>query len=219
MQPRTHRYFIRQAVERTAAPWLEDHLGDLLRGNDDEDVYIVPLIGWRWPSLGFTHTYRPGSRRGELGAPSAKRRCLEFLERAHRVRPTAPTVAAWWLGRACHLLADMAVPARTRGVWHLLGDPLETWVEENLDTLPRDASRPAPGSPPAAPEQIMDSLAALSSGYRADTTRMPLRALLYRGFSVGIRVPPAEAEIQARELVPRAMEHTAALLDWFVRSS
>ncbi|MDB4996785.1 MAG: hypothetical protein JWM74_4217, partial [Myxococcaceae bacterium] len=195
MQPRSHRFIIEAALGLARADaWIHPHARELLAGSDDEDVYEVPFTKLRLPALGLTHTYRPGKRTGELGAPSARTHLLYFVRRSeHELGRSDAPRAAWWLGRACHLLVDMAVPARTRGVWHLLGDPLESWVEQavlaNDDRLV--ASERAPAGNIGA---LADELAALSSSFPADTTRGPLGLLRHKLLGRSIRIDAAEAE-------------------------
>jgi hypothetical protein len=215
VQPHSHRFILSQALKLARAcgdVGMARQERELLRGSDDEDVYAVPLTKIRLPALGLTHTYRPGKRTGELGAPSARTRLLSFVRRSGReLAQNDEPRAAWWLGRACHLLVDMAVPARTRGVWHLFGDPLESWVEHAVRAgdnrfLP---SEPAPSSDVG---ELADRLAALSSSYPADTTRGPLGLLRHTLGGRSVRISTAEAEEQALVLVPAAIAHTAALL-------
>ncbi len=214
MQPRSHRFILERAlglVDQDA--WTRDHARELLAGSDDEDVYAVPFTKVRLPALGLTHTYRPGKRTGELGAPSARTQLLYFVRRSKSELVRSDEArAAWWLGRACHLLIDMAVPARTRGVWHLLGDPLESWVEHAV--LANDGrfamSALAPTDDIGA---LADTLAALSASFPADTTRGPLGLLRQKLLGRGVRVDGADAEAQALVLVPAAIAHTASLLD------
>ena len=109
------------------------------------------------------------------------------------------------------LLGDMAVPARTRGVWHLLGDPLETFWEshaEGLAELLPDELPPCTG----LPEALAEALARASSAEPADTTRTPWGALGHRLLGKGERLTDTEVERQARCLLPLAVSHTRALL-------
>lgn len=207
MQPLGHRAIVRAAAARAGAEALA-LLDDLLRGNDDEDVHLVPLIGLRLQAVGFTHTHRPGSRRGELLAPSARVCCERYAARA--ACATSPHEAAYLLGRACHLLIDIAVPARSRGVWHFYGDPLESWVEEHVDAL--DALPPAKLPESRDPGELCEALATLSSAFAVDTTRSTWGAWRMRLSGRGTRVSDAEAGEQARVLVPAAVAHVAALL-------
>ncbi len=207
MQPKSHEFVIRAAVARPPHSWLCAQLEELLRGHRDEDDWV--LFGLRLRAPGLTHTYRPGHRYGELGAPSARTRLFECALRARQA--AADAQCAYWLGRACHLLGDMAVPARTRGVWHLLGDPLEAFWEAHaaeLDSMLGDAEPLVPGD--AALHA--DALALASSAYPADTTRTPWGALSFRYRGKGQRLKPAVIEAQARVLLPLAVAHTSAFL-------
>lgn len=206
MQPRSHAFVIEEAARR-ASPWALRHLPSLLRGHRDEDDLVLPP-GLRLRAAGLTHSYRPGSRRGELLAPSALT-CLDrCLGRARRA--SSPEAAAWWLGRACHLLGDLAVPSRTRGVWHLLGDPFELWIEAHLDRLPA-LLPPALEVPRGDPLQVAHRLACASSLFAADTTRTPWGACAWR-LGAGVRLSEAEVAAQAAALVPLVVASTAALL-------
>ena len=182
----------------------------ILVGCVDEDLLRIPLVGWRVQSPGLSHTYRPGRRRGELGAPSALTRIERLLDDACARWRRAPDRAANAVGRACHLLGDVAVPARTRGVWHPLGDPYERWVDDHLAVLAAQAPAPAVAAPTIA--AIVDGLARLAARHPADTTRSPWGALAHRLGLPCVVVDAAEAGRQARALVPAALAHHVAFL-------
>lgn len=210
MQPESHELVIRRALELTRIPRLAGRLGDLLLGNDDEDKYTWPLTGWRTPAIGFTHTFRPGKRYGEFYLPSAKTRCVALFGDAFATEGRDPRRAAGLLGRACHLLTDAAVPARTQGYWHYLGDPLESWIEAHvgeMDTIVIDA---IPGE--RSPGELMESLARRSSRRDVDTTTSLPGLLHYMILGRGRRLSADAVEEQAKELVPLAITHVAALL-------
>ncbi len=221
MQPRTHALVIRRAHERAAGAKLEPRrdppsrslerlLGALLAGNDDEDTYAWPLVGWRTPAIGFTHTFRPGHRHGELLLPSAKTRCVALFERARATKDARS--AAHLLGRACHLLTDAAVPARTQGVWHYFGDPLESWIEQHVDLAATLADAPVPAE--RSPGELMERLAARSVVHAVDTTKS-LPGLVAIALGRGRRLAGDEVEAQARALFPEAVAHVTALLAAF----
>jgi hypothetical protein len=206
MLPRTHEAILRAAVLRGGSTWRERDLDALVRGHRDEDDFVVLRV-LRFRAPGLTHTYRPGQRFGELFAENAKSKMLRCVRRAERNR----TRTAWWLGRACHLLADMAVPARTRGVWHLLGDPLEAWLEEDARRVDALACDPL-DVPSYGPAELADALAHASAAHVADTTRTPWAKILYGRTEKFVRLCEKDVEAQARTLVPLAVAHTAALL-------
>lgn len=183
----------------------------VLDGHRDEDEIVV-FGRWRFRAAGLSHTYKPAAPRwGELFAPSAKDRMLVCIRKARS--ETRRDRAAWWLGRACHLLGDMAVPARTRGVWHLQGDPLETWLEQQDDaTLGELAKTPSGIAWPEDPGAIADVLASSSAKLPADTTRTPWGRMKYERLGRGMKLDAREVEAQARVIVPLAVEATAALL-------
>lgn len=208
MLPRTHHLFIEEAVAH-AGPWAQRWRDALLKGNDDEDVLIVPILNWRLRAAGLTHTQRPGGHFGELGFPSAKRQCRAFLQRAFTAKN--PEETAWWLGRICHLLGDALVPARAHGVWHLQGDPLESFLEERLEEFVGAA---IPTHEPAAPAKLIDDAACYAATFRADTTRTPWGRARHHLFARGTKLDETELRDQAHAIVPEAIARTRAFLMW-----
>jgi hypothetical protein len=206
--PGTHALIIEEAAARVGAVWPCTQLGELIAGCEDEDVHIVPVLRLRLRAFGLTHTERPGSTRGELGATSAGRRCEIYFRQATERGPGAE--AARLLGRACHLLGDAAVPARARGVWHFRGDPLESYLER----AGRAAlvAGPAPEPPFVGAAALCARLAGLAAAHEADTTRTPWGEALHRRWGVGRALGDEEIERQAGRVLPDAIAHTAALL-------
>lgn len=213
MLPATHRRLIERALAQLAEPELSGCRTELLRGCDDEDVLRVPVVGWRLQSPGLSHTYRPGQARGELGMPSALTRLTALRRHALVGWYRARGDAAHALGRSLHLLGDVAVPARARGVWHPLGDPYERWVEDHLDEL---AALPPATVTPTTVAAVVDDLARAAASHPADTTRSPWGALAARLGRPAVRLDASEAERQARALWPLALAHHIAYLRGFV---
>jgi hypothetical protein len=211
VQPRSHGFVIEAALRRARSQWHACDESRLLDGHRDEDDLVV-FGRFRFRAAGLSHTYKPAAPRwGELFAPSAKDRMLVCIRRAEALRRRDR--AAWWIGRACHLLGDMAVPARTRGVWHLSGDPLETFIDaQDEATLAEMASAQSGLDWPEDPAAIADLLANASAKLPADTTRTPWGRLAFERLGRGIRLSAQEVEEQARIVVPLAVEATAALL-------
>ncbi|MBI4347526.1 MAG: hypothetical protein HY553_11770 [Elusimicrobia bacterium] len=215
MDVRAHRRILERAIDVSGAAWAGEARAELLRGSEDEDVYLIPLLGLRLRAVGFTHTQRPGSAHGEWGAPSAlvmgRRRLAQAREawRADRGR------AAYLVGRVAHLLVDAGVPARTRGVWHMLGDPLEQWIEGRADAIREQALVEPPAA--ATLDALFESLSGLASRFPADTTRTPWGLLRFAA-GRGLKLSEREVAEQARVLVPAAVAHVAGLLrlpqDW-----
>lgn len=212
MLPKTHHLFINQAID-DAGPWVRVFRREILQGNDDEDVHIVPLLNWRLRAAGLTHTHVPNGRFGELGFPSAKSQCLVFLKKARR-EPNHER-AAWWTGRACHLLGDVAVPARANRIWHIEGDPLEAWIEARVDSF-RDVT--APEVARKTPGEIMEEVTRNAAAFPADTTRTPWGRARFQWFGRGRKLDNDELAEQARFLVPLVIAYTKTLLQCVDRS-
>lgn len=212
MLPKTHHLFINRAVDDAGA-WARAFRREILQGNDDEDVHVVPILNWRLRAAGLTHTHVPNGRFGELGFPSAKSQCLFFLENARREKHHAR--AAWWIGRACHLLGDMAVPARANRIWHIEGDPLEAWIESRVDSF-RDVM--VHEIAVKTPEEMTEELARIAATFPADTTRTPWGRARFEWFGHGRKLDEPELAEQARILVPLGIACTKTLLQWIDRS-
>jgi hypothetical protein len=212
MLPKTHHLFINRAIDE-AGPWARAHRQEILQGNDDEDVHIVPLFNWRLRAAGLTHTHVPNGQFGELGFPSAKSQCLIFLEKARQTNESAR--AAWWIGRGCHLLGDVAVPARANRIWHIDGDPLEAWIEARVDSFQQVR---LPEITKKTPDEMVEELARFAATFPADTTRTPWGRARFRFFERGRKLDNDELAEQARNLVPFVIACTKALLQWVERS-
>lgn len=210
MLPATHAFLVEHALAAVDHRGLRERAALIQAGCADEDLVRLPLVGWRVQSPGLSHTYRPGRRRGELGAPSALARIERLVDDAARLWSRAPDRAAHHVGRACHLLGDVAVPARTRGVWHMLGDPYERWVDQHLDLLAVEPRLPPATAPTLA--ALVDRLARMAAAHTADTTRSPWGALALRLGRPRAIVDDATAERQARALIPVALAHHAGML-------
>jgi hypothetical protein len=202
MRPHSHERVIRLAVARLGDPRWAAAMAALLDGNRDEDSYRWPLVGWRTQAIGFTHTHRPGGRFGQLLFPSAQRRLVHLCARAR-------AGSAVLVGRACHLLTDAAVPARARGVWHYLGDPLECWLDRHLDEVSALSAVPVPDE--RDPAALIDRLARIAAAQPADRTRTALGQVARQ---LGLAAPLDESTLaaQGRALFPVAVAHVAALL-------
>jgi hypothetical protein len=119
------------------------------------------------------------------------------------------------LGRACHLLTDMACPVHAHRVMHE-ADPFEWYVEAHAPALAQLPMPPAPAvdSVPA----LVAGLAAYARLFTPDRTHNAWGRML-RGLGVLRPVPMAEVERQARALIPAAAAHVASLFRRFVSES
>ena len=136
-----------------------------------------------------------------------------FLEKARREKDNARI--AWWLGRGCHLLGDVAVPARANRIWHIDGDPLEAWIEARVDSF-RDVMIHEIAV--KRPDEIVEKLARMASTFPADTTRTPWGRARFQWFGDGRKLDDDELAEQARILVPLVIACTKTLLQWVDRS-
>ena len=195
------------------------HRKALLLGALREDVARVPLGtrvfehlslshfgGGRWPG-GFL-PFWPG--------PRYKVRRFFRAALAH-ARAGVSGAAFVSLGRACHVLIDMACPAHVHRVIHET-DPFEWYVEVHAATL-ADARLTPPVPPPALhdPAALVTSLSAVTRRSRADRTRNVLGRWLRR-LRLLRPLPASEIARQARALIPQAAAHVAALIRVFLEA-
>lgn len=189
------------------------HRDELVFGALREDVWVLPF-GVVVEHLSLTHQCGrlPGGFVPWL-TPSPHARIRWLVDEAvghHRAgRPTAAWVA---VGRALHLVADLACPAHVTRTVHLR-DPYEGWVEVHGASL---LGRP-PLEPPEGPlGAVTQALAGAAAAMAADGTSSPWgRWLAARGR----RRPVTEDEVarQAEVLLPLAMATGAAVLGVFER--
>jgi hypothetical protein len=159
-----------------------------------EDVVLVPGLGAALPSPSPGHI-----------DPRSRRRCAALVEAA--LAEPDPLSADVWLGRALHVLIDMACPVHAQDVWHHLRDPFERYVDAHAAEL---AALPVPAlALAAAPEALVASLAGAAQAVRADRRQTPWGRWRHRADRPLGR---PELEAQARTLIPLAAAHARALI-------
>jgi hypothetical protein len=195
-------------------PLLNRQRDALVLGAFREDVCCVPGTRWVFQSPSLAHFSRRRVPGGFIPLlwPDAAQRTRKFFNRAldesARGRQTAAFVQ---LGRAVHPLIDMACPVHAQGVAHTT-DPFEWCVEAMGEELRR---LPVSCASARSVEGLVRGMAQFAQTFAADKTNNPWGRMLRR---VGVRQPlhMKQARAQARLLIPRAAECTAALLQTFV---
>jgi hypothetical protein len=213
------RLAVDMAVRALDHPMTTRYRPALVLGALREDVWRVPLLGAVLERPSITHFYRPGLPGGLVPfvTPGPRWRADRLFARAveaHRAgRPAAAFVG---LGRAAHLVVDMACPAHAQRTVHLVSDPFEWYVEGNAAAL-RDLPVPAVTDRARASELVED-LARETQRFAPDTTTSPWGRALRRA-GVRHRLPARVLRDQARELIPLAAGHVVALLRLFLRAA
>ncbi len=211
-----HCVVIDMAVRAVGHPIATRHRKTLILGAFREDSGVLPVLRFVYPYLSVTHFYRPGLPGGLIPflLPGPRLRSNRFFRRAVlEFRMKREASAFIQLGRAMHLLVDMACPVHAQRVMHTT-DPYEWAVEAGSGEL-RDLP-PAPVERHETPASIVESMARYTQRFPADGTNHAFGRLLRR---VGLRRPidAAEARRQARDLIPVAAGHAAELLNLFFR--
>lgn len=179
----------------------ERRLASFLLGTFRDDVMVIPSLGISFESPSLSHFY-----------PLARDRCAWLAEHAIDLGKARKTPASdYMLGRALHLMIDLACPVHAQGVVHYLDDPFETFVEANAHEL---AELPIPESPDLIgkpPRALAASLAEAARRMGADATKSPWGRWLRR---LGWCEPPTGAAVrrQAHHLIPLAIAHVRALI-------
>jgi hypothetical protein len=196
------------------------HRKALLLGALREDVTRVPFGTRVFEHLSFSHFGGgrwPGGFLPFWPGPRYKVRRYFRAALAHR-RAGAHGAAFVALGRACHVLTDMACPPHVHRVVHE-ADPFEWYVEVHAAAL-ADARLTPPVAPPALdnPAALITSLSAVTRRSIPDRTRNLVGRWLRR---LGLLRPVAAREIaaQARALIPQAAAHVARLIRLFLDAS
>jgi hypothetical protein len=205
-----------RALDELGGSPLHEHYDALLLGNLREDVYKFPFVTRFMLGKGLTHYYKPGSRWGLWPlVPSAPTRTGWLVERGVQLwRDGHPRDGAFCLGRAVHLISEMAVPVHAQVVLHWRGDPFELYIERHHRELRR---LPLPAIPEGhtTPDDLVHRLAVVCQDYPCDRTNH-LPGLIAK--LLGLRRPTSADEVvrQVHALVPIGAAYTLALYEMFL---
>jgi hypothetical protein len=211
---------IERALAQVTAPGAAEarrHRKALLLGALREDVARLPFAMRVFEHLSFSHF---GGGRWAGGFlpfwPGPRFKVRRYFRRALRLARAGQAGAAFvTLGRACHVLTDMACPVHVHRVVHE-ADPFEWYVEVHAGALGDPGATPAVAPPPfAEPGALVTSLAGVTRRWAADRTRNALGRWLRR---LGLRrpVPAGVIARQAQVLIPEAAAHVAALINSYL---
>ena len=186
-----HRLLLESAAAAVADRGLTAQAGALLDGCAREDRYSVGLT-----HFGYAAPWRAG----------------RLFAKAVRAHAKSERDGYWWLGRAAHLVSEMASPAHAQGSFHWYGEPFELYLEEHCDELA--ALEPAAVAPADA-ASLARGLANHARTFFADRTRNLPGFVAHR---LGLLRRPTADEVreQAQALVPLGAGYTAALYRSFL---
>ena len=196
------------------------HRKALLLGALREDVARVPFGTGVFEHLSLSHF---GGGRWPAGFlpfwPGPRYKLRRFFRTAvAHARRGASGAAFVTLGRACHVLTDMACPPHVHRVVHE-ADPFEWYVEVHAGALADARLTPAVALPALEdPAALITSLSAITRRSAPDRTRNLLGRWLRR---LGLRrpLPAREVARQASALIPEAAAHVARLIRLFLDAS
>ncbi|MBI4347525.1 MAG: hypothetical protein HY553_11765 [Elusimicrobia bacterium] len=205
------------ALRRVDDPVSNRYRAAFILGSLREDIVYLPWAGRVWEHLSLSHFYQPGLPGGFFPFwPGPRLKADRFFDRALRLFKDGRRAAGFvQLGRAAHLLIDMACPVHAQRTVHE-EDPFEWCVEGHAPAL---RALP-PAEPPAAARasELVEGLSRFTQRFTPDATNSAWGRFLERR---GLRRPVGgrEAFEQARELIPAAAAYTAALLALFLREA
>jgi hypothetical protein len=197
--PNGHRLLLEKAIAAVDDPALTAHADALLQGCNREDFWSV--AGREVRGLGITHF--------AYAAPWRARRLYARAVLEHR---RSARTGFFWLGRAAHLVSEMAAPVHAQGSIHWRGDAFELYLEDHAAEL-----RALPVAEVAAADAsaLARDLARRAREFPADRTRN-LPGFLAWKLSLLQRPSPEQVLEQVRVLVPLGAGYTAALCRRFI---
>jgi hypothetical protein len=206
---------IQQAANHLGDPLIDEYRHVIVLGSLREDVMYLPLVGRVWEHFSFSHFYKPPLPGGILPFvwPGPRFKAQRFFDRGVEHFTAGERPAAFLnLGRAAHLLTDMACPVHVHRVVHDT-DMFEWYIESHRPEL---EALPLPEVPPmASAAAIIESLARYTAQFRPDKTQNAIgRWLKRRGLSQP--VPRREVIEHARTIMPMAAAHLVRMFELFL---
>jgi hypothetical protein len=205
---------IDRACDRIESPEVQRYRRAITLGALREDVTYIPGTPKPFEHLSFSHFWGPSRRGGFVPFwPSARRAADRWFERAVAKRRSGDLAGGFvTLGRAAHLLADMACPVHVHRVIHEPGDGYEWYVEAHVDELGAIEVPAAPKAERAS--QLIESLARFTHQFPADRTQHALgRWLVRRGLATQLKQP--EIRRAAHAIIPVAIAHMVSLIELY----
>jgi hypothetical protein len=208
---------IGMAVAKLDAPLLQRYQDALVLGAVREDVLFLPVKGKGriWEHWSFSHFSGPLLGGGFIpllypGAPASAQRYFNAAVASWQRNQHGKALIE--LGRASHLLIDMACPVHAHRVAHFT-DGYEWYVEGNCDTLKvlsfdiPDHQRPV--------RDIVRAMARFTQQFAPDRSNHHWGRLLK---SWGLRRSLTRDEFaqQAAQIIPTAAGHLAAMYRQFL---
>jgi hypothetical protein len=204
------------AVRESGDPLLLRYQDALVLGAIREDVWIIG--GKIWEHASFSHFWgdRVGGGFIPLIYPGAPWKAQRYFEKAVRFGKAGQTAKAMvQLGRASHLLIDMACPVHARRVPHWT-DGYEWYIDGNTELL--WDLRPSPPPPEKTVYDITLGMARFTRQFEPDRSNHLWGWFLKR---VGVRrsLSRAEFAMQAQKILPEATARLLAVYQCFLRET
>ena len=207
---------ISMATRELNDPVINRYEKAIILGSFREDVWYIPGLKGVIEHLSLSHFYGSGLPGGFFPFlwPGARSKANRFFAKAVRNYRAGDTASAFvQLGRAAHLLSDMACPVHVHRVVHD-NDPYEWYVEGNrgkLMALPTVHVKVAP----KRASDLIEGLSAFTETFLPDGTTSPHGRFL-KGLKARTSLTRDDVAAQAEKIIPVAAGHTMALFQLFL---
>jgi zinc dependent phospholipase C len=209
---------IDMAVKKVNHPLFNSYQDAIILGSIREDILFVPGLNKIFEHVSLSHFTGKYLRGGfiPLVYPGASFKTKYFFKKSlNRYRQNKKALSMVLLGRASHLIIDMACPVHATRTPHL--DDGYEWVVEknylNLSELPFEIPNHFSTS-----NDIVKSLARWTQRFEPDRTHHPIGAFLKK---IGLRKGLHQKQLadQAEQIIPKAAGHLAALYLLFLKEA
>ncbi len=206
MFPETHAFILNKSLELFSRPEFQEYKNCLIRGCKKPDAYHYDTIN---------HFYNPISNKGLWFLSNAKKKGINEFNKAVKLFKKGKKNKAYYkLGRSLHFLMDLAIPAHTIPVIHLLScNDLEIYLNKNFDSI-------RPNTPKIANyiklESYFDKLALKSRKHKCE--RKSLKIIFSKNKSDYI-LSERELRKQSRIILKLAISYSSGLLKKFIENT
>jgi hypothetical protein len=203
-----------RAARESEIPEAQKYLPALTLGAVRDDILYFPWVKKIWEHLSLSHfmgRHLPGGFIPFFW-PSAPFKAQYFYNKAIKLYRAEDPAAAWvQLGRASHLIVDMACPVHASRVPHW-SDPYEWYVDSHFDELKQLPAVDFEKCQSA--RELTKKMGKYSQGFRPDKTNQHWGQLLKK---MGLRksLTRGECQNQAHAIIPQASACLAELFRLF----
>lgn len=223
---KTHRYALECALSLLFANSKDNELKEeiirnkkmLFRGALNEDFFCVGKRLLKIRMLGLSHFYNPETKSGFLLNifSNGKDTGVKRFNKAKKYYIKGDIKNAYYnLGRAVHLLHDLAAPAHAQLLPHYILDRCEIYINKNCDRMKLPRIRIVRFK---RADDYYHSIAAKVYHFEAEK-RLSMAWQVKRLIGLKKRIPKENLREQAEYIFPMAVSYTAGLIEHFFKDA